>query len=68
MSLTDRLNRHKIQDANRNLTEIQEEIENIGKANPEIPIESMAPPEQRILDTQLLKLYQTLYHFSMETV
>ena len=54
MSLSDRLNRQKFQDANRNLSEINKEIEQI---HSEIQIETMARPEQRLLDTQLLKLY-----------
>lgn len=55
MSSSDRLNRQKLQDANRNLSEIDEEIENLEQT--QLEIQAMARPEQRILDTQLLRLY-----------
>ncbi|KAJ8978468.1 hypothetical protein NQ317_016994 [Molorchus minor] len=61
MSLSDRLRRHQLQDANRNLDAIVEEqyhsdtIPNLD-FEPELDI-NMALPERRTLDTNLLKLY-----------
>ncbi|KAJ8972397.1 hypothetical protein NQ317_005187 [Molorchus minor] len=61
MSLSDRLRRHQLQDANRNLDAIVEEqyhsdtIPNLDFV-PELDI-NMALPERRTLDTNLLKLY-----------